>query len=512
MKTSNALKTSSGARRPPLPSLEEIRAEKARRRLHEFILATYPSVYESGWFHKDVCARLDRFLAAVRAKQSPRLILQAPPRHGKSEIVSRRFPAFALGKDPNLSLIATSYGFDLAARMNRDVQRIIDSDAYSLLFPETNIPGRRYTALHQVPAEGYARTSEEFEIVEYQGAYRAAGIGGGITGMGADLLLIDDPVKDAAQAYSENFRQRLWEWYTSTAYTRLMPGGGILIVMTRWHEDDLVGRLLRAMEKEDGEKWELVSYPAIAEKDEPHRKTGEALHPARYSLEALARIKTAVGSAVWTSLYQQRPAPAGGTIFQRSWFNNRWRRPGEKELDGVLSRVVDPRHKKWMKLLISVDCAFKKTLDSDRVCIGVWGYDPPDRYLLDVRWQKMSFLDTLHTLIDVIAAWPKARERIIEDKANGPAVIEILKRRFSGIVEVNPLGGKEARASAVSPYVEGGNLWLPLFAPWVSDYVEEMVAFPRGANDDAVDMTSQALMRLATNSEAERFRKLTKLS
>lgn len=507
MTTSTSLKPSRRRLPQRLPQTEEIQQERARRSLHEFILRTYPGVYESGWFHEDVCRRLDKFLEDVRLKKSPRLLLQAPPRHGKSEIVSRRFPAFALGRNPELSMIATSYGLDLASRMNRDVQRIITSRSYSEIFPKTRLFGKNIKTI----ADGsFLRNSETFEVVEHSGVYRCAGVGGGITGMGADVLLIDDPIKDASQAYSETYRERVWDWYTSTAYTRLMPGGGILLVMTRWHEDDLAGRLLEA-ERQGGEHWDVVNYPAIAEEKELHRNIGQALHPERYDLERLHAIKLAVGSAVWNALYQQRPAPEDGAMFKRHWFSRRWRKPGEPSIDGLETVLINPTRHKWAQQIIVMDATFKKTLDSDFVCIGVWGYDPPDRYLLDLRWEQMGLVDTMRALLDLSAKWPKARAKLIEEAANGYAVIEILKRKIPGIIEMKPLGGKVARATAISPYAEGGNVILPAYAPWVNDFIEEVVTFPRAKHDDTVDMMSYALMRLSTSSAGERFKKLAKM-
>lgn len=433
-------------------------------------------------------------------------MLEAPPRHGKSEIVSRRFPAFALGRDPNLSMIATSYGLDLASRLNRDVQRIIMNERYREIFPGTELHGKNVVTV----ADGsYLRNSEIFEVVGHRGVYRCAGVGGGITGMGADILLIDDPVKDAAQAYSATFRDRVWDWYTSTAYTRLMPGGGVLLVMTRWHEDDLAGRILAESEK-GGEQWEVVRYPAIAEAPEEHRNPGEALHPERYSITQLETIKKAVGSTVFGALYQQRPAPAEGAMFKRAWFNARWRRPGEPELEGLESKVIDPETFAFNKIGIVVDCSFKKTLDSDFVVAGVIGYAPPYRYVLDLVWEQMSFTETVRAISDLRTKWKRCREICIEDKANGPAVIEVLKRKFPAVIELNPMGGKEARAAAVTGDVEGGNFVLPASAPWVNDFISEVISFPRAAHDDTVDFLSYSLMRYSASSAAERFRKLVR--
>ena len=293
-----------------------LKLELARQTLAGFLLYTFPG-YEMGWVHAEICQKLDDFFEAVKRKESPRLMLMLPPRSGKSEIVSKRFPAYVFGKDPDISIISTSYSADLASRNNRGVQQIIDSNEYKEIFPATTLCGKGNRGAGD---NTYLRTSEAFEIVNHKGIYRSAGVGGGITGMGGDILLIDDPIKDRMEADSETIRNKVWDWYTSTLYTRLMPGGGIIVIMTRWHTADLCGKLLEAMERSTGDKWEVISYPAIATHDEPHRKAGEALHPERFPLERLLQIKAAVGSRDWEALYQQSPTVDGGAIFKEEWF------------------------------------------------------------------------------------------------------------------------------------------------------------------------------------------------
>ena len=269
--------------------------------------------YSAGWVHKEICKALDQFLVDVQNKKSPRLIICMPPRHGKSELVSRYFPAYAFGRNPDLQIIATSYSADLSQRFNRDVQRIIDSEPYKEIFPRTSLNS---TNVRTNASGSYIRTSDLFEIVNHKGAYRSCGVGGGITGAGADVLIIDDAVKDRAEANSLTIRNSIWDWYTSTAYTRLSPGGGVIVMATRWSIDDLIGRLLNHMAEGTGDVFKVISYPAIAEKDEKYRKIGEALHPERYPIEQLEAIKTTIGTRDWEALYQQHPAPEGGAIFK----------------------------------------------------------------------------------------------------------------------------------------------------------------------------------------------------
>lgn len=452
------------------------------RSLLGFTVVTYPGHYDVGWFHLELCDLLDRFLVAVAEKRSPRIIVTVPPRHGKSELISRRFPAYALGKYPDLNVISCSYSDDLVKRFSRDVQRIMDSAIYRSAFPDVVLPRSEAVAADPGRSKLYTRTADLFELPGHKGSYRAAGVGSGITGMGADCLIIDDPIKDDEQARSANLRQSLWNWYTSTAYTRLSPGGGVIVVMTRWHMDDLVGRLL-AEQAEGGDKWEVFDFPAIAEREEPHRHIGEPLHPERYDLTALAAIKAAVGTRVWSALYQCRPVPDGGGIIHEDWI-----------------QYYDTPPKDFEKIVMSWDMTFKDADTSDFVVGQVWGRVGSSFYLLDQVRGRWSFVDTVSRVVALCQKWPRATRRLIEDKANGSAVIDVLRRQVPGIIPITPKDSKEARCNAVSTLFEAHNVVLPSprRAPWIRDYVGELIQFPAGAHDDQVDATTQALADLRT--------------
>lgn len=458
----------------------ELQKRHARQNLADFTLYTYPT-YLMGWFHKEVCEALDKFLEDVLAKKSPRLILTAPPRHGKSELVSRRFPAFAFGRCPDLQIIATSYGADLAQRFNRDVQRIIDDDTYRTLFPETTLNGRN---VRTDSRNAFIRTSDLFEIVNHKGAYRSCGVGGGITGTGADILIIDDPIKDRAEANSPTVRANVYDWYTSTAYTRLSPGGGVIVMNTRWHEADLTGQLLSKMQSEEGDTWQVINYPAIAEHDEPHRKTGEPLHAERYPLDALNRIRAAVGERDWAALYQQHPVPDGGGLFKEQWIQ--------------YYRQAD-LPSKFDKLVTSWDMTFKDGAGSDYVVGQVWGRAGAKFYLLDQVRGQMDFVKTKAAFVSLAEKWPHAVRKLVEDKANGPAIISELRDKVAGIIPITPKESKEARAYAVSTLWEAHNVYIPdpQETKWVGrDFVPELLSFPAGAHDDQVDAMTQALSDL----------------
>lgn len=453
----------------------ELRRRAARAGFAPFVLFTTPN-YKMGWVHREICETLEKFLQDVRDGKSPRLMISMPPRSGKSELVSRKFPAYAFGVDPDLQIIATSYGADMAQRFNRDVQRVIDNDLYKAAFPDTSLNAGKSNN----SKGAYIRTSDLFEIVGHTGSYRSCGVGGGITGMGADILIIDDPVKDRKSANSATVRQSIYEWYTSTAYTRLSPGGGVIVMCTRWHVDDLLGMLLKE-EQNGGDKWHVINYPAIAEHDEPHRKAGEALHPERYPLESLLKIKGAVGSADWASLYQGRPTVLGGNIIKSGWFKR------YKQLPELKYRLVD------------ADTALKTKEANDFSVFGCGGLGKEGNlYITDWRRGKWEAPDLKRNAIDF---WIKqlamkngvCRDFCVEDKASGTGLIQEIKRGTPPI----PIRGIErdtdklTRLQDVLGYIEAGRVYIPENAPWVSDFIAECEAF-RGdmkhAHDDQVDV------------------------
>lgn len=454
--------------------LASLRIAMAQQSFLAFIYATIPN-YLMGWVHMEICAEMDAFLAAVARKESPRLMLCMPPRHGKSELASRRFPAYVFGRYPDMSIIGTSYSADLSSRLNRDVQRVIEQPEYQAIFPETRLSAKN---IRTVASGNYLRNSDLFEIVDHRGSYRSAGVGGGITGMGGDILIVDDPFKDRAEADSQTIRNKVWDWYTSTLYTRLAPGGGIVVINTRWHMDDLSGRLLEAARTGEGDQWRVVNFPAVAEEDERWRKRGEALHPERYDLDALAKIRRALGSRDWEALYQQHPVPDGGAIFKQEWFNYYNSLPTNPE--------------QWVA---SWDLTFKDSASSDYVVGQVWCAKGADFYLVDQVRGQWDFVDTLAQVAALAKKWPQARRVLVEDKANGPAVLATLRGQVPGLVPVEPDGSKTARAYAVTAMFEAGNVFLPApgSVPWLSDYVAELLQFPAGAHDDQVDATTQAL-------------------
>ncbi len=278
-----------------------------------FTTFTMPG-YEVSWHHRKLCGFLDRFARG----EITRGIINMPPQHGKSELASRRLPAFLLGGNPDLRVIAASHTADLASAMNKDVQRIIDDRPYGLLFPETclNSKNNRHDA-----HGGYLRNSDMFEIVGHRGYYKSAGVGGAIVGRGFDVGIVDDPIRGREQADSPAVRENVWKWYTGDFYTRRGKGARILVIMTRWHPEDLAGRLLSTAADAKADQWEVLTLPAIAEAEVPGdpRKPGEALWPERYPVEDLEKVKAA-NPTDWYSQYQQHPRPEGGVEWPDEFF------------------------------------------------------------------------------------------------------------------------------------------------------------------------------------------------
>lgn len=423
---------------------------------------------------------IDQELVRLMDEPDGRLIISMPPQEGKSTRVAKHFPVWALTQNKDLRIVTASYGQGLANRNGSAIRNAIATH------PELG--------LKIAPDNG---SKSEWTIDGHEGGVLSVGIGAGVTGRPADMLIIDDPVKDRKEADSETYRENVWEWWTDSASTRLAPGAPVVLILTRWHEDDLAGKLLAA---EDGDLWRVVNIPAQADHD-PNAGETDALdrEPGEYMISARGRttrqwdaIKRSKGSRTWASLYQGRPSPASGDVLKREW----WRfydQPLHLVRDDGTHYVTG-----YDDLIMSWDLAFKDTKSSDYVAAGVWMRRGADAYLLDQVHGRYDFPETVKKFRAFAAKWPQAILKIVEDKANGPAVIAQLRHQIPGIVPEEPQGSKIARATAVSPLIEAGNVYLPApeIAPWVDGFVEEAAAFPNGKHDDQVDQMSQGLNRL----------------
>jgi len=413
-----------------------------------FTQATFPR-YQPAPHHRLIADALMQ----VERGEIDRLIITMPPRHGKTELASIRFPAWYLGRNPDKRIIAASYAAGLAYRISRQARNVVTGQGW----PFTQ---RLADDLAQV---------QQWDLAAHRGGYIAAGAGGPITGSGAHLLLIDDPIKNQEEADSATHRDNLWEWYTSTAYTRLEDNGAICVIQTRWHADDLAGRLLAA-QAQGGDRWTVLHLPALADVGDPlGREPGAALWPEKYDTAALARIKQAVGSRVFAALYQGQPSNDESALLKREWWTFYQTPPAQ--FDQVIQ---------------SWDMTFKGGVNNDYVVGQVWGKVGADCYLLDQVRGRLDFPATLEAVRTLSRAWPQATTKLIEDTANGPAVIATLTREIGGIVPVRPEGGKVARVNAVAGLIEAGNVHLPdpQFRAWVGELIEEATAFPTGAHDD----------------------------
>lgn len=446
-----------------VPTLADISWEEERRSrdgLLAFTRRMFPS-YRPAPHHRVIADHLE----AVERGEIDRLIVTMPPRHGKSTLASEHFPAWYLGRNPDKRVIGCAHTAGLAYRFSRLARNKMTTARWPF---------------NVAPADDLAAV-QTWDLAGHRGGYVAAGVGGAIAGYGADLVLVDDPVKNAEQADSAVYRERAWEWWTTDVVTRMEPGAAAVAIGTRWHEDDLIGRLI-----ESG-RWTVLHLPALDD-------AGDALWPEHYPADVLGKIKGEVGSRTWEALYQGRPSPAEGGTFKRGW----WQR--YRELP-PLKRVEQ-----------FVDSAFKDGVANDFSVVATWGTDGlGSAYLIDVWRKRVQYPDLMHA---VHAAHQKHQERAttvpinVEDKASGQSAIQTLRRPLPQLngttlpaLPVIPYPikageSKQGRAEAVSPLVESGRVFIPGSAPWLDDWVAEHDGFPYGKHDDQVDTTSMALSRL----------------
>lgn len=452
----------------PILGKEDFARIWARRSYIKYCTLVHRGLWTAGAAHELVTSRLEE----VAKGNLKRLMIWMPPQHGKSMMITETFPSYYLGKNPHSRAMIGSYNDTFAqkfGRKNRDKVSEYGRDIFGIELSKTK------------------NSAASWDVEGTQGGMISVGIGGAATGEGAHLLIIDDPIKNREEANSKTMRDKVHEEYRSTFKTRVRPGGAIIIVMTRWHEDDLCGRLLNP-EYGEPDDWEIIRLPAEAEEDDLlGREEGEPLWPeGGFTGEWLAQQKAAVGSYAYAGLYQQRPSPAEGGIIRRGWFQFYEKAP---DSFNVMAQ--------------SWDCTFKDGDSNDFVAGHVWGKKGADFYLLDRVHDRMGITETMQSIQTLSAKHPKARAKYIEDAANGPAVIELLKKKVPGLIPVRPEGGKIVRAQAIAPYIEAGNVYLPhpSIAPWVHDLIEECANFPNGAHDDDVDAMSQAIIQIADKQQ-----------
>ena len=424
------------------------------------------NAFSPAWHAEALAARLQ----GVGEGKTKRLIVNVPPRYMKSLAASTAFPAWLLGRDPTLAVVNVTYGQRLSNTFARGCRAVMSSAWYRALFP-TRLASPR------APLAELATTAGGFRL--------ATSVGGVLTGHGADVIAIDDPMKPA-EAVSARRRAAVNDWFDGTLYPRLndKAKGAIVIVMHRLHEDDLVGHVLAH------EGWEVVAFPAIAEEDETHwietpfgprrlgRKGGEALNPAREPLDVLARIRAATTETNFAAQYQQRPAPAGGGMIKAVWLEQRYPAGAPPPFE----RVVQ-----------SWDTANKPSELADYSVCTTWGMREKRFYLLSVFRRKLAYPDLKRAVVEQNGLH-RPQTIVIEDRASGTQLIQDLVREgLSHVAPYAPEGDKIMRLHAQTATMANGFVLLPTEAPWLADYLAELIVFPNGRYDDQVDSTAQFL-------------------
>ena len=426
--------------------------------------------YKAKWFHKLIAAKLEAFLKDDHRK---RLMVFMPPQHGKSELTSRLFPAYVLGVRPHYKVAGASYSIDLARSFNREIQRYIDNEFYKEVFPDSKINSKNV-----VTTQSWLRNSEEFEIIDKKGSYKSVGVMGGLSGRPVDLAIIDDPIKDRLEAESQTYRDRVWDWYVNVLESRLHNKSKVVLIMTRWHEDDLGGRLL---EKEP-DKWDIVKIPAIKEYDDDidPRQIGEALWPEKHSIEKLLSQKS-LDEMVFESLYQQNPVSKGGNRIKKDAF-----------------LIVDSLPKYHLKSDLYIDGAYTEKTKNDPSGVLEVKYDKSTHTLYVINFESMrlelpellkylnGYLDRIHT--------PGSRY-FIEPKASGKSTAQMINKdsKYAMIEINNPLvrEGKESRFNTAFPYIQTGKVKL-LRGGWNDAFISQLIGFPKVKHDEAVDLIGYA--------------------
>jgi predicted phage terminase large subunit-like protein len=481
---------------PPALTPAQIEAVRRKAQVHaarlsliDFVRFVFPG-YQAGWFHFELCAKLEAFSRAVAERRSPRLIVSVPPRHGKSLIVSQLWPIWHMAQHARTEFVCASFAVELSSDHSRAAREYARGPEVLDVFPhiapkedDEERRGRRPATTDRLDKWALPNGSQ----------FYAVGVGGPLTGKGATILSIDDPIKGWEEAESPTQRRKMHAWYQSVARTRLAPGAGIVIVQTRWHEDDLAGFVLKRevdpSQLEPGESWhpwEVVNYPALAEQREKYRRPGDALHPDRYTRGEMLALRRDLGERIFGALYQGRPSPAGGSVFKREWFGQVYETDPRR-----LAETCD-------EVLISYDCAAKKGDANDYTARLVLGRKGALWYVLDARADRMDVVELVQDFRRTCAAWPMAKRKFVEDASNGTALLQTVRGEVPGVIAVSPSahGGKPTRAATSALVAEAGQLFLPSerWVPHIGVFVEQHVSFPAAAHDDFVDALSQALL------------------
>ena len=424
-------------------------------------------------FHTFLCDSVQEFIERKTDLPFEIMIINTPPQHGKSTTITETLPSFYLMRNPDKSVIEVSYGDDLAERFGkRNLEKV-----------------KEFGGLFGVEVDPKKATSKEFQIKNRKGRMISRGIGSALTGYSGDLIVIDDPIKNRQEADSESRRNFIWNEFVNSILSRVQAHTKIVLIMTRWHEDDLAGRIL------DSEEYRqittVVNLPCEAEEDDIlGREVGEALCPEigkgdSWLKQFKATYSSENGVRAWNALYQGRPTALEGNLLKRDW----WEFYDRTEYDNG--------NLKFDRMIMSVDATFKDEKKNDYVAISVWGKVGARFYLVEMINEHLNLMATIRKIMVTKAKYPKIGAIYIEDKANGSAIIQTLRDQISGVMGVTPDVSKEARVNAISFLVEAGNVYLPRDKKITWEFIDQCSAFPNGKHDDMVDSMSMGLVKLS---------------
>ena len=437
-----------------IPTEEQVYIELSKRKLEHYVQYTSGSNYIHGKFTRYLCKTVQDFIEKDTGNAYDILLLSVAPQHGKSETITRTLPSWLLGRYPNKESMLIAYESSFAEE-----------------FLEHN---RRKLADHNIFNINVRRSVAEKVETDQGGAIRAMGFRSGITGRTADYVIIDDPIKNQEQADSKTIRDKIWKEFNSSVRTRLKPNAKVVVIMTRWHQQDLAGMII-----DNEPNTTVLNFPVECETetDVMGRSYGELLCPemgrTRQWWDSFKiGFQNKFGSRSVSAMYYGRPTSDEGGIFQRSWF---------KFYTGI---------QKFAYMAISLDATFKENEESDFVSIQVWVKLSQNYFLLYKYKERMGFADTLKKMVEVARRFGLYNVILVEDKANGSAIIEMLRKRFRSVVAIEPYGSKISRANAISPIAEAGNIYI---TEEYTDLVDQAVDFPNSDYDDDVDCMTQAI-------------------
>jgi len=465
--------------------------DSAKSSMQDFVLYTKPD-YDMQWFHKLVCAYLDKLYSGEIKK----LMIFIPPQHGKSELSSRRFPAYVLGRNPKAKIGVASYSGDLSSSFNRDCQNIIDDERYIDVFPETRLKGD-----NSLKHGGELRNNHFFEIVKHRGFFKSVGVGSGLTGTPLDLGIVDDPFKDREEANSETYRNKVWNWYQDVFLTRMHNDSKQLLLFTRWHEDDIAGRILNPKSKyynaKEAAEWTVIAIPALKESTPPlkqaieiadPREIGEALWESRHAAEKYERRKL-INPTGFNSLDQQRPTAQGGNKIRKEWFEIK----KENELPFNMSDVA-PNF--W------IDGAFTDKTKNDETGLLSGYFNKADGKLYIFNCSGIR--KELYELLKYFKGYAvnqnyKAQSSVfIELKASGHPLKSMLSKVEHGGFNTRAVNnkvvalGKFNRVENIEPTLASGKVVL-VHGAWNETFLDQCMSFPNGDHDDMVDVLCYAV-------------------